>query len=77
MDKETSDGIRLIASVKVVLNELIRLDQCTRDVLEPMGYLLEGIGHIGTDNETALKWLNLCLWSLRPDGSLGIRGEPH
>ena len=76
MNKEASDGIRLMASVEVVLDGLKRLDQSNPAVVQAMTYLLEGIGHIGTDNETALKWLHLCLWALRPDGRLGIRGWP-
>jgi len=74
MYKEASDGIRLIASVEAVLDGLKRLDQRNPAVIQAMTYLLEGIGYIGTDNKTALKWLHLCLWSLRSDGSLGIRG---
>ena len=76
MDKEASDGIRLIASVEAVLDGMKRLDQNNPAVVQAMTYLLEGIGYIGTDNEKALKWLHLCLWSLRPDGSLGLRGGP-
>ena len=76
MDKEASDGIRLIASVEAVLAGLKRLDQRNPAVMQAMTYLLEGIGYIGTDNKTALKWLNLCLWSLRTDGKLGIGGGP-
>ena len=77
MDKEAGDGIRLIASVEAILDGLKRLDQRNPAVMQAMTYLLEGIGYIGTDNTTALKWLNLCLWSLRSDGRLGPgRGPP-
>ena len=75
MDKEASDGIRLIASVEAVLDGLMRLDQRNPAVVQAMKYLLEGISYIGTDNTTALKWLHLCLWSLRSDGRLRLGGS--
>ena len=76
MDKKASDSIRLIASVEQVLDGLKRLDQRNPAVAQAMTYLFEGIGYIGTDNSTALKWLNLCLWSLRLDDRLGLGRGP-
>ena len=66
MDKEASDGVRLIASVETILNGLKRLDQSNPMVMQAMTYLLHGIDCIGSDNNTALKWLRLCLWSVSP-----------
>ena len=76
MDEEASNSIRLIASVEAVLDGLKRLDQRNRAVMQAMICLLEGIGNIGTDNETALKWLRLCLWPLKSDGRPGLGGGP-
>ena len=59
--------IRLIASVEAVLDGLKSLDQRNPAVVQAMAYLLEGIVYIGFDNKTALKWLRLCLWSLKSD----------
>ena len=76
MDKEASDGNRLIASVEAVLDGLKKLDQRNPAVVQAMTYLLEGIGYIGTDNKNALKWLRLSLWSLRSYGKPGLGGGP-
>jgi len=76
MDKEASDSIRLIASVEAVMDGMKRLDQRNPAVVQAKTYLLEGIGYIGTDNKTALKWLNLCLWSLKSDVRLGFGDGP-
>ena len=77
MDKADRDSIRLMTSVKAALDGLKSLDQRNPAVVMIMNYLLTGIRHIGTDNEVAIKWLNLALWCLRADGPLGQGSRPQ